>query len=129
MNVYKFLIPAITWHLILFYLLLGRVPAPEVEGNIPFIDKLAHFCVFALLVFLYKWGFQKLNMQANRNINSGFWSIFIGVAFGGISEILQGMFFEYRSGDIADFMANVVGCMVGLFCYNLLRKTYFVKYL
>ncbi|MBX2841568.1 MAG: VanZ family protein [Flammeovirgaceae bacterium] len=129
MSFYKYLIPAFLWHLILFYLLLGRIPAPETDARIPFFDKIAHFCVFALLVFLYKWGFQKVKFQSGKNMNSSLWALFIGISFGGLTEILQGIFFEYRSGDIADFIANVFGCIIGVVSYNFLKKTYFVRFL
>ena len=86
-----------------------QAPPPAPEGS----DKLVHFVAFAALAF-----------PLARTGRFGLLSVFIGAsAFGGIIELIQPSF--NRSADINDWVADVVGVVLGIGCgliYRQLRR-------
>ncbi len=44
------------------------------------------------------------------------------ISLGGITEILQGVMNWGRQASIYDFIANTIGCFIGLCIYNKLIK-------
>ena len=74
------------------------------------IDKLVHFIGFAALSF-----------PLARTGRIGLISIFIGAsAFGGAIELIQPSF--NRSADVNDWVADVVGVVLGIGCGLLYRR-------
>ena len=86
-----------------------EAPPPAPEGS----DKLVHCVAFAALAF-----------PLARTGRFGLLSVFIGAsAFGGIIELIQPSF--NRSADINDWVADVVGVVLGIGCgliYRQLRR-------
>ena len=86
-----------------------EAPPPAPEGS----DKLVHFIAFAALAF-----------PLARTGRIGLLPVFIGAsAFGGIIELIQPSF--NRSADINDWVADVVGVILGIglgLLYRRLRK-------
>ena len=83
-----------------------EAPPPAPEGS----DKLVHFVAFAALAFpLARTGrFELL-------------SVFIGASvFGGAIELIQPSF--NRSADINDWIADIVGVVLGIGCGLLYRR-------
>jgi len=79
-------------------------PAPE--GS----DKLVHFVAFAALAF-----------PLARTGRFGLLPVFIGAsAFGGAIELMQPSF--NRSADINDWIADIVGVLLGISCGLLYRR-------
>ena len=79
-------------------------PAPE--GS----DKLVHLVAFAALAF-----------PLARTGRVGLLPVFIGAsAFGGIIELIQPSF--NRSADVNDWIADVVGVILGIGCGLLYRR-------
>ena len=54
-------------------------------------------------------------------------AIGIGIAYGGITELLQGYVFIGRTASIYDFIANAVGCFAGYLFFKILLLKYFIK--
>ena len=81
-------------------------PPPAPEGS----DKLVHFIAFAALAFpLASTG------------RFGILPVFIGASgFGGLIELIQPSF--NRSGDVNDFVADVIGVILGIACGLLYRR-------
>jgi len=79
-------------------------PAPE--GS----DKLVHFVAFAALAF-----------PLARTGRIGLLPVFVGAsAFGGAIELMQPSF--NRSADINDWIADIVGVLLGISCGLLYRR-------
>ena len=86
-----------------------EAPPPAPEGS----DKLVHFIAFAALAF-----------PLARTGRFGLLPVFIGAsAFGGVIELIQPSF--NRSADINDWVADVVGVILGIglgLLYRRLRR-------
>ena len=86
-----------------------EAPPPAPEG----IDKIVHLVAFAALAF-----------PLARTGRVGLLPVFIGAsAFGGAIELIQPSF--NRSADINDWIADIVGVVLGISCgllYRRLRK-------
>ena len=86
-----------------------EAPPPAPEGS----DKLVHFIAFAALAF-----------PLARTGRIGLLPVFIGAsAFGGAIELIQPSF--NRSADVNDWVADVVGVILGIglgLLYRHLRK-------
>ena len=44
----------------------------------------------------------------------------ISIMYSGLTEILQKYFFTNRYGSIYDFVADIIGCALGMFLFQLL---------
>jgi len=86
-----------------------EAPPPAPEGS----DKLVHFIAFAALAF-----------PLARTGRFGLLPVFVGAsAFGGAIELIQPSF--SRSADVNDWVADIVGVILGIGCgllYRRLRK-------
>ena len=81
-------------------------PPPVPEGS----DKLVHFIAFAALAF-----------PLARTGRFGLLPVFIGAStFGGAIELIQPSF--KRSADVNDWVAGVVGVILGIGCGLLYRQ-------
>ena len=81
-------------------------PPPAPEGS----DKLVHFIAFAALAF-----------PRARTGRIGLLPVFIGAsAFGGAIELIQPSF--NRSADVNDWVADVIGVVLGIGCGLLYRR-------
>ena len=83
-----------------------EAPPPAPEGS----DKLVHFVAFAALAF-----------PLARTGRIGLLPVFIcASAFGGAIELMQPSF--NRSADINDWIADIVGVLLGISCGLLYRR-------
>ena len=83
-----------------------KAPLPAPDGT----DKVVHFVAFATLAF-----------PLARTGRFGLLPVFIGAsAFGGAIELLQPNF--NRSADINDWVADIVGVVLGIGCGLLYRR-------
>ena len=81
-------------------------PPPAPEGS----DKLVHFIAFAALAF-----------PLAHTGRFGLMPVFIGAsAYGGIIELIQPSF--NRSADVNDWVADIVGVVLGVGCGLLYRR-------
>ena len=65
-------------------------------------------------------GFQPSASFLNRN--AAYVAVVFAIPYGGLLEILQGALFENRTADVYDFIANSVGCFIGLWLVNKLKS-------
>jgi VanZ family protein len=86
------------------------------------IDKLAHFGVFYLLTT-----FLIIDIQNDKGFSHRKFFIaafIISAIYGGMIELIQHFFFVYRTGSIADLIANMAGSLTACFIqhkYNLIK--------
>nr|WP_262918406.1 VanZ family protein [Belliella filtrata] len=84
--------------------------------NIPHIDKIAHFGLFFVLLFLW------MRIPKKKNIKT-FFTIYLvfGIFIAILVEYLQGMV-PMRTFDFMDIAANIAGGAVGIICFYILYK-------
>jgi VanZ family protein len=84
------------------------------------LDKLIHFTLFAGFSFLLVNAF--INQRGYRffHKNARVIAVILSIVYGGVLEFVQGRFFEGRSSDIMDFVANCIGAFGGLLIYKII---------
>ena len=117
--------PAFAWSIVI--LTLSLIPSRNLQKVVFWdfvgIDKIGHFGVYAILVFLLVRGFAKQYYDGKFRLNIAIIGVIIGLVYGGILEYLQWYVAPSRSGEVADFVANVLGCILGsAFFYWVSRK-------
>ena len=121
----KNLLPGILWGIVI--LILSGVPGnyvPSVFGFPDWIspDKLVHIILYAVFVFVLLRGLRK-QYSKNEVSKRLIYSILgIGIAFGGITEVLQNLVFIRRNGNVYDFIADIIGCLIGLIVYLVYQR-------
>lgn len=111
-----------------FILLVCCLPGYDLPNlnfwDIDYIDKLEHMTVFAILGFLLVYGSRRRSSeQTTMPTTKVLWAfIIISASFGGLTEILQGLFFPTRFADIFDFIADALGGVLGTIIGNLYFK-------
>ncbi len=91
--------------------------------HIPYFDKIVHFGMYFLLTFLLLQSFLKWTQEKNQ-LSHKFYilSLFISIFYGGILEILQGIFFVHRSCDVSDLLANSLGAFAATLAFDFRKK-------
>lgn len=82
-------------------------------------DKFAHMLFYAVLVVLLAIGevkHRRFSSNRSRSLKIGF---VLGVIYGIFIEILQAWVFTARSFDVADMMANTLGCLIGVLFFKI----------
>lgn len=118
---------ALVWSVVIFVLCGIEMPSSsETEGFFfEGFDKLAHLGFFFVLTILLFYG--KIRYQHNYSFSSLtiLKIILITGALGAGIEIMQWLFFYYRSGEWWDFFCDMVGVFMGVFSYILLHKSHY----
>ncbi len=85
-------------------------------------DKIAHLLLFGFLTFSTLWGYRKKILDINYPHRKKIFIIvaLISILYSGLTEILQKYFFTNRYGSIYDFIADTIGCALGIFLFHLL---------
>lgn len=98
------------------------IPTPSFL-RIPFLDKIVHFFMYFIFALLIIYGYLKYT-QGNLRKKHIIISFFIVVFWGGLMEILQGVFqFSLgRSMDLIDFLANLTGSLVAILTFYISSK-------
>ena len=83
-----------------------EAPPPAPDGS----DKVVHLIAFAALSF-----------PLARTGRIGLTPVFVGAsAFGGLIELIQPSF--YRSADVGDWVADILGVVLGMICGLIYRR-------
>jgi VanZ family protein len=118
----KFQWPAIAWAIVV--LILCDMPVSSSGPSIFFegFDKMGHLGVFFILTVLLFYG--KINQQNSYDYRplTIVKILLITSALGGGIEILQWKVFTYRSAELWDFIADMLGVGMGIFSYLLLHR-------
>ena len=88
------------------------------------VDKVVHVLMYAGFVFACLWGYRKPfkeNGMAYRR--KALWiTLLIGIIYGILTEIMQEFLVPGRTGSVYDWIADVIGCILGaIIAYFLLR--------
>lgn len=121
----KNLLPGFIWSVII--LILSGVPGNYVPAVFSFLDwispdKLVHIIMYSVLVFVFLRGLRKQNSNRGISKKTIYLVLSISIVFGGITEVLQNIVFIRRDGNVYDFLADIVGCAIGLMVYLLYQR-------
>ena len=89
------------------------------------LDKLIHVSIFAVFSLLLIRGFKKQNKYLFLLSNYKASGLFVGIIYGSLTEIIQYILNNGRHYSLYDFLANSIGCIVGLVLFNLFLMKYF----
>ncbi len=115
----------IVWTLII--LLLTILPGgyfPKVPSFMDLFspDKLVHFFIFGFLTILAIMAFgRQYSFQFLRSYKTLI-ALIYSISLGAITELLQGLMNWGRQASIYDFIANTIGCFIGILIYNKVIK-------
>ena len=112
------------WFPVFIYCLLifmqSSYPSPESVPDLPYIDKLLHIAVYALLGALFLRAFKTLRIQHNLKLVM-ILSILLSSLFG-ISDEIHQHFVPFRNADFMDALADMIGSVGGVYGYQLLSS-------
>jgi VanZ family protein len=116
-------IPAWAWFFLIF--ILCAIPGRDIP-HISFLellsfDKFIHASIFFILVFLFNRGLKSQTTYTNLKQKAKIVTVLSSILYGGLLEIMQGTFFQERTADIYDFIANTLGCLAGAFFFEKLN--------
>ncbi|MDO8896235.1 MAG: VanZ family protein [Bacteroidales bacterium] len=116
--------PAILWAL--FVILITGLPGnyfPEVKSFWDWIspDKVVHLFIFGVFSFLVMHG-SRAQYFGGRHRYVIVVALLTGIAYGGLTELLQYYVFIGRFGNFFDFYANVAGTISGVALFMLLNR-------
>jgi hypothetical protein len=106
--------------LVILYLSLS--PADTYEGisifNIPFIDKIVHFCMYFMLMSAIVLE----NRKTIKNIGQVILISLIPISYGICIEILQSLLTESRTGSFYDVVFNSAGILFSIIFWLFLNS-------
>ncbi len=112
------------WFPVFLYCLMifmqSSYPSPESVPDWPYIDKLLHIAVYALLGALLLRAFKTLQIQHNLKLVM-ILSILLSSLFG-ISDEIHQHFVPFRNADFMDALADMIGSVGGVYVYQLLSS-------
>lgn len=83
-------------------------------------DKAAHMFVFAVLVLQFIIGFIKQYRFRQLRYSAVRMAFVIGISYGALTELLQEFIFTGREADYMDFVANLIGAVLGVIAFRLI---------
>ena len=116
----------------IFILILTGVPGtalPKIGNFWDWMrpDKVIHILLFGVFFYLLSKGTAKKIGAVKLAIKRILALLLIGIVFAALTEILQAKLFIHRNGSLYDFIANVIGCLIGLSIYLILTKKKQIK--
>ncbi len=110
---------AIVWGLLI--LLLSALPGQEFPDmsfwSLLSFDKVVHAFFYAVLVELMIVGFIKQYTFRRLRFSAVTVSMVFGIFYGGVIEFLQATVFTGRQGDVMDWIADTIGCLIGMLVF------------
>ena len=95
-----------------FKRLLGQLGLKGMTQDLP-VDKVVHFIIFLVLVFLWQWALSALPLSINKKRLWTLLNIVCWCAMGIATEYIQESMQLGRQFDYTDMIANTAGCILG----------------
>ena len=88
------------------------------------LDKVAHLLMYATFAFLCLWGYRQqfVSNGIAYQRKALLLAVIIGIAYGGITELMQEYLVPSRTGDWIDFLADIIGTLVGTTIFYLFYR-------
>lgn len=121
---FRYLFFTLCWLLLILLLTLTpgeNMPQTSLWENLLSFDKVAHFFIFGVLVFLMIIGLSKQYRYLFLRNKAVQISLAVGIAYGIIIEIIQ-QFIPGRGFEVADIAANTIGCFMGYGLFYVVYK-------
>ena len=86
--------------------------------------------MYAVLAFSIVWGYRDEYCERDKSYRTTLqWvTLIVSASYGALTELLQKYVFIGRYGSIYDFFADLIGCVLGIFIFNLaFRKKNYKK--
>ncbi|MDL1968860.1 MAG: VanZ family protein [Deltaproteobacteria bacterium] len=107
--------PVIIYCLLIF--ILSSYPSPGNIPNLPYLDKLIHFAVYAILGVLFFMAFR--TQRFKENITMVIMLSILSSSLYGMSDEVHQYFVPHRNASIMDFLADVTGSICGVYIFKL----------
>lgn len=107
--------PAIAWGLVIFIIISipgNFVPKVQSPWSLIHFDKLVHTGIFFVFSFLLMRGFYLQYKSVFLRSNYVLIAIAVGIVFGLITELWQGIINTERMADVYDFIADSAGSII-----------------
>lgn len=102
---------------------LNKITVLQIQN----MDKIIHFLLYFLLSISLQSSFVR-NSLLSRKDQIVITLIFV-ISYGLLMEVFQYYFTIDRSAEIMDAIANITGCIMGIFIFPLLNKLNLIKIL
>jgi VanZ family protein len=88
------------------------------------LDKVVHLLMYAVFAFLCLWGYRKQFITNGKAYHKKalFLALVISIAYGGLTELMQEYFVPLRTGDWIDFLADIIGTLLGVTIFYLFYR-------
>lgn len=107
------------WLAVIFWMLLK--PASDIPSysifEIPHFDKMVHLGIFAILGFLFSWESPAWKIKKLFLIG-----LLLATTTALLTEYLQTSLAKGRSGELIDFVADLIGYALGVWGYYIMRR-------
>ena len=92
-------------------------------------DKVVHLIMFGVFAFLVIFGYREEYRSRDTRYRTRLTviTLIISMAYGALTEALQLYLFKGRYGSIYDFLADVIGCLLGVFIFRLIFRKKILK--
>jgi VanZ family protein len=121
----KPLLPGLIWTLII--VLLTLTPGnyiPKITNFFDWIsyDKLVHLFLFGIYAILLFYGLHHQKWNTKIRQNAVFTGFLIGMVFALLTEVMQKFVIPGRYGNLYDFLADVLGLVLGYLFWHIIRR-------
>ena len=84
-------------------------------------DKIIHIFMFCVFAFSIIWGYRDEYCERDKSYRNVLQivTLIVSVSYGALTELLQKYLFYGRYGCFYDFYADLIGCVLGIFIFNL----------
>ena len=110
------------WFPVLIYCLLiylqSSYPSPDSVPDLPYLDKLIHLAVYALLGILFFRAYMTQSFKDNIKLVMAL-SI-VSSSLYGVSDEIHQYYVTCRSAELMDVLADILGSICGVFAYQLI---------
>lgn len=103
----------------LVYALSGAHPSQLPKFDLLSADKFGHAAAYATMTALFFWTLYYYNQRQPLSLLQITSAILLASSYGALMEVFQYCFFEGRTFDFADMLANVFGALLTLLVYKL----------
>ena len=92
-------------------------------------DKLVHLLMFAILAFSIIFGYRDEYCQREKpyRVKLQLITLTISIVYAAITELMQLYVFIGRFGSVYDFLADVIGCVLGIFVFKIIFRKKMIK--
>jgi len=121
----KPLLPGLLWTLLIAVLTL--MPGNYIPRITTFFDwlspdKILHFILFGTYVFLLLEGFRRQKQYPFLQKHHILISLILGIVFAFFTEAMQKFVIPGRNGNIYDFLADIIGSLLGYLSWYIVRR-------